>query len=150
MRSCGLYGPIRKSICTYHVSPAKCVDHPQIVVVPSGLFPLSISFLSIVFLLIYHILSDNLLSNKSPAQAEHESAAIKLQYTASRRACTCNAARGDSTMRSFVRCFACTARRTTRVFLAETMHEKIDRENNTSQRPLVTAPSGSFFILSTI
>ena len=150
MRSCGLYGPIRKSICTYHVSPAKCVDHPQIVVVPSGLFPLSISFLSIVFLLIYHILSDNLLSNKSPAQAEHESAALKLQYTASQRACTCNAARGDSTMRSFVRCFACTARRTAWIFLTETLHKKIDKENTTSQRPLVTAPSGSFFILSTI
>ena len=139
MRSCGLYGPIRKSICTYHVSPAKCIDHPQIVVVPSGLFPLSISFLSIVFLLIYHILSDNLLSNKSPAQAEHESAALKLQYTASRRACTCNAARGDSTMRSFVRCFACTARRTAWIFLTETLHKKIDKENTTSQRPLVTA-----------
>ena len=139
MRSCGLYGPIRKSICTCHVSPEKCVDHPQIVVVPSVRFALSISFLSIVFLLIYHILSDNLLSNKSPAQAEHESAALKLQYTASRRACTCNAARGDSTMRSFVRCFACTARRTAWIFLTETLHKKIDKENTTSQRPLVTA-----------
>ena len=143
MRSCGLYGPIRKSICTYHVSSAECVNHPQKAVVPSGLFPLSISFLSIVFLLIYlliyHILSNNLLSNKSPAQAEHESAALKLQYTASRRACTCNAARGDSTMRSFVRCFACTARRTAWIFLTETLHKKIDKENTTSQRPLVTA-----------